>query len=133
MNLSTITLSVAQGSVEGKTYAFDAPARCAIGRACDCDIQLADNLFHADVSRHHCVLEINPPAIRVRDVGSRNGTFVNGVRLDGPHDRPREEQADDSADAGLDLKDGDELRVGHTTFVVHVEKAAGVLLPLFFV
>jgi pSer/pThr/pTyr-binding forkhead associated (FHA) protein len=133
MNLSTITLSVAQGALQGKSFVFDSPAQCAMGRANDCDIRFADNYFHADVSRHHCVLEINPPAIRVRDLGSRNGTYVNGVRLEGPHHFSPDGRTEADTDAGCDLKNGDELRVGNTTFLVHVENAAGVPVPLFFV
>ncbi|KYC36281.1 hypothetical protein WA1_52005 [Scytonema hofmannii PCC 7110] len=32
-------------------------------------------------SRYHCLLDINPPDIRVRDFGSRNGTYVNGKKI----------------------------------------------------
>ena len=34
------------------------------------------------VSRHHFLLEISPPTVRLRDLGSLNGTNVNGVRPD---------------------------------------------------
>jgi pSer/pThr/pTyr-binding forkhead associated (FHA) protein len=30
------------------------------------------------ISRYHCLLDINPPDIRIRDFDSLNGTYVNG-------------------------------------------------------
>jgi pSer/pThr/pTyr-binding forkhead associated (FHA) protein len=73
-----------------------------IGRADDCDLQL-DSDF---VSRHHCrlVIDERDRVVKVRDLGSQNGTFVN----DGPvkSERP--------------LKDGDKLVVGCIPFAVHI-------------
>jgi pSer/pThr/pTyr-binding forkhead associated (FHA) protein len=128
---STITLTVTHGLLQGKEYLFDSPAQCVIGRAGDCEIQLPGDCYHMDVSRHHCLLEIAPPAIAIRDLGSRNGTFVNGVRLERPLDPAREDQPP-SPVAAADLKDGDQLQVGHTRFQVKVENAGGVLIPILF-
>jgi hypothetical protein len=50
----------------------------AVGRAPDNDLVLAD----AEVSRHHARLEPNGAAWRVVDLGSTNGTWVNGARVD---------------------------------------------------
>ena len=126
---STVILSVAQGVLKGREYSYVAPARCVIGRARDCDIQLPGDCFHADVSRHHCVLDIAPPAVHVRDLGSRNGTFVNGVRID----LPREEPSAAPDAGGLDLKSGDQIQLGSTAFQVKVETVADMpALPLFF-
>lgn len=36
------------------------------------------------VSRRHAVLEIRGTAITIEDLGSKNGTFVAGVRIAGP-------------------------------------------------
>jgi pSer/pThr/pTyr-binding forkhead associated (FHA) protein len=33
------------------------------------------------ISRYHCLLDINSPDIRVRDLGSLNGTIVNGKKI----------------------------------------------------
>jgi hypothetical protein len=43
-----------------------------------------DNLL----SRHHCQLEIDPPAVLVGDLGSLNGTYLNGRKLE-PLERDR--------------------------------------------
>ncbi|REK17675.1 MAG: FHA domain-containing protein [Planctomycetota bacterium] len=50
-----------------------------IGRAADCDYVV--NCTFA--SRHHCVLKTDGDRVVVRDLGSRNGTFVNRARVDG--------------------------------------------------
>lgn len=48
------------------------------------------------VSRRHASITVAGDVVTVEDLGSRNGTWVNGVRLDKPHT----------------LQDGDQLRVG---------------------
>jgi transcriptional regulator with GAF, ATPase, and Fis domain len=50
-----------------------------IGRGEDCDIQI----LHKSVSRRHAVLRAGSPAI-LEDLGSSNGTRVNGVHITGP-------------------------------------------------
>src|SRR5262245_64113970 len=77
MNSTKITVTV-ENSVDPKQFTFEEPARCVVGRAEDCDIQFLPQPEHANVSRHHCVLDINPPMVTIRDLGSRNGTYVNG-------------------------------------------------------
>jgi len=51
-----------------------------IGRGDTCHIQLDDEL----ISREHCRLQITRDIVRVVDLGSRNGTFVNGARVQQP-------------------------------------------------
>lgn len=48
-----------------------------IGRSRDCDIPVSDDL----VSRKHAVLRVTGGRASIRDTGSRNGTFVNGDRI----------------------------------------------------
>ncbi|MGO1051886.1 FHA domain-containing serine/threonine-protein kinase [Crossiella sp. CA198] len=75
---TTITLS-ADDLVRDKV--FREPASCVIGRSLDCDLRLGTG--DKRVSRRHCVLEIDPPEARLRDLGSRNGTRVNGEPVTG--------------------------------------------------
>jgi eukaryotic-like serine/threonine-protein kinase len=130
---STITLTVTQGMLQGKEYVFDGPSLCMVGRASDSDLQLPSDCFHADISRRHCLLEIDPPAIRVRDLDSRNGTFVNGVRIC----RSSDTQVDgsDAGDdtSGCELKDGDEVQLGNVRFRVTIDTRNSVPVPLLFV
>ncbi len=48
-----------------------------VGRAATCDIRLSTN----NVSKEHCQLETFDDKLIVSDLGSRNGTFVNGVQV----------------------------------------------------
>lgn len=56
---------------------FIAPARCLIGRSRACDLVLAAR----DVSSQHAVLQWSGERWEVQDLGSRNGTFVDEVRV----------------------------------------------------
>ncbi|MEM9195332.1 MAG: FHA domain-containing protein [Myxococcota bacterium] len=49
----------------------------AIGRGSDCDLVLEDSM----VSRRHCLIHASEAAIRLEDLGSRNGVLVNGTRV----------------------------------------------------
>ena len=64
-------------------------ALISIGRASDNDVIVDDSL----VSRHHCQLKLQHGAYSFADLGSRNGSFVNGQPVDeialGPGDRIR--------------------------------------------
>lgn len=48
-----------------------------IGRGEDCDLPLHD----PEVSRHHCLIRVRGQEIMVTDLGSSNGTYINGHRL----------------------------------------------------
>jgi DNA-binding NarL/FixJ family response regulator len=78
-------------------------ARVTIGRASSNDVVVADDL---QASRIHAVLEELPAGWCIRDLNARNGTFVNGERVD--RDRP--------------LLPGDEVRVGSTRLVYRAER-----------
>jgi transcriptional regulator with PAS, ATPase and Fis domain/pSer/pThr/pTyr-binding forkhead associated (FHA) protein len=66
------------GPKRGVTREFDRVLR--IGRSHEADLQLIDER----VSRDHCTLEVTPDGVKLRDLGSRNGTWLNGKRLDAP-------------------------------------------------
>jgi pSer/pThr/pTyr-binding forkhead associated (FHA) protein len=48
-----------------------------IGRGTDCDLRLGSS----SISRHHCMLRIRKGEATLVDLGSANGTFVNGNRV----------------------------------------------------
>jgi len=124
MPLSKVILRVAKGALKEQEYVFSDRTHCILGRAEDCDIQVPLDQDHADVSRHHCLFDLDPPAIRVRDLGSRNGTYVNGEKIG---QRPIQL---DSSESGIlphsttqALKPGDVVRVGSTVIRVDVDVA----------
>lgn len=53
---------------------------CVVGRSTEADLPLADDL----VSRRHAMFSLRDGAICVEDLGSRNGTFLNGFPVGGP-------------------------------------------------
>ena len=75
-----------------------------IGRSDDSHFCLPQDRFF---SRHHCILEIAPPQAFIRDLGSTNGTFVNGQRVETAY-----------------LKSGDRIQGGET--VLEVEVSTGL-------
>jgi pSer/pThr/pTyr-binding forkhead associated (FHA) protein len=117
-----VKLTITQGLSEGKEFAFHESTIGMIGRAEDCLLRLPNTLPHLNVSRHHCLLDIDPPEVWVRDLGSRNGTYVNG-RMIGQRERGRPPEET----AALDLPEyllgeGDEVRVGDTVFRVSISE-----------
>ena len=78
---SKVTLTITGGNLKGQEFTFGSHTTCIISRAKDCHPNIPDDEKHRRISRSHCLLEINPPDIRIRDFGSKNGTFVNGKKI----------------------------------------------------
>ena len=119
--MPAITLTITQGKSQGKQFTFEDRTICIIGRARNCNIQLPSDRHHATVSRYHCLLDINPPDIRIRDFGSRNGTNVNGKCIG---KREKHHTSSEGAKLNLteyDLHDGDEIKLGNTLFKVSID------------
>lgn len=66
-------------SKNGNEYVDVKGVTFTIGRAADCDLQL----MHPTVSRHHCELSGFGPLTTIKDLGSSNGTYLNGRLLVG--------------------------------------------------
>jgi hypothetical protein len=73
-----VTLRVLAGPYTGREFTFDQHDTFLIGRSESAHLYLPEDRFF---SRHHCLLEIAPPRCFLRDLGSTNGTFVNGQRV----------------------------------------------------
>jgi len=119
MLAARITLTITEGLVKGEEYVFHDTARWVLGRSPDCDIVFPTDLLHRDISRHHCAFEINPPTVRVRDLNSLNGTYVNGEQI-GQDPDPLARGGSDREWDTLELRDGDEVRVGNTAIGISV-------------
>jgi pSer/pThr/pTyr-binding forkhead associated (FHA) protein len=70
-----VVLRGVSGSYFGKIVPVR--GRLVIGRGADCDLVLDE----AEMSRRHAVIENSGDGIYLRDLGSANGTFVNGVQV----------------------------------------------------
>ena len=95
-----VTLNVVAGPQTGRAFTFDQHDTFMIGRSEDSHFCLPHDRFF---SRHHCIVEIAPPQAFLRDLGSTNGTFVNGLRVDSTY-----------------LKHGDRIQGGETVLEVQV-------------
>jgi pSer/pThr/pTyr-binding forkhead associated (FHA) protein len=117
---SKITLTITQGKLSRKQYVFESRSTCIVGRNDDCNLQIADKV-DMTISRYHCLLDINPPDIRVRDLGSLNGTFVNGKKIG---QRQRQQPAQEAVKLSFpeyNLQDGDEIKLGDILFKISVQ------------
>ncbi len=98
-----VTLNVVAGPQTGRAFSFEQHDTFMIGRSEDAQFCLPEDRFF---SRHHCILEIAPPQAFLRDLGSTNGTFVNGMRVETAY-----------------LKSGDRIQGGETVLEVDVSTA----------
>jgi len=85
---------------DGERRSFSLPRTITvIGRREDCDLRIP----LGDVSRKHCRFIADNDVLRVEDLGSSNGTFHNGVRIQEAVVNP-----------------GDNVQVGPVMFVVQI-------------
>lgn len=78
MNKFKACLTIQKGGEQGRQYVIRAGQEFVIGRSLGCTISLGDGL----ISRRHCVLQLDARGLRVTDLGSRNGTLLDGKRLE---------------------------------------------------
>jgi eukaryotic-like serine/threonine-protein kinase len=124
-----MTLTVKGGRLDGYDFPIEMTGTYVIGRANDCDVRLPCGEEFQTVSRHHCLLGVNPYTLWVRDLGSRNGTCINGDQIGKPEVWAKFDDAEIGPCAEHELKDGDELKVGGTILRVQVP-AAPVASPI---
>lgn len=96
-------LTVVSGPFSGRVIEVS-DAKYLIGREEDCNLRPDSRL----ISRHHCVFLQDGFTLRVRDLGSRNGTFVNGERIKN----------------AVSLNSGDTVSIGEMSLKVELPEAA---------
>ena len=97
-----VRLKVLQGSKTGKEIKLPTP-QCLVGRSDECHLRPQTDA----ISRRHCLIMTTENEVVVRDLKSRNGTFVNGEKVAGE----------------AVLLSGDQLRIGPLSFEVVIETA----------
>ncbi len=75
-----MVLKVIEGSLKGEEFQFEETGLCLIGRDEGCSISIPRKK-DVGISRRHCLLIITDSSIRIRDLYSTNGTYVNSHRL----------------------------------------------------
>jgi hypothetical protein len=76
VNQYEISLTVVGGSWDGHTFSVH-PGDNLLGKVSECDVHLPTEA----VSRRHCTILLTETQIRVIDLGSLNGTFLNGTLI----------------------------------------------------
>ncbi|MCC5878124.1 MAG: sigma 54-interacting transcriptional regulator [Candidatus Sumerlaeia bacterium] len=99
-----LALMVMNGPAQGQQVVLDRPI--LLGRDPRSRVPFDDER----VSRHHAYIEQSEHKIMVRDLGSKNGTFLNGRELIEP----------------VELKPDDQLRLGKTLLLVSVVDVEGM-------
>ena len=90
-----IVISAKSTAGIGRMHKLDKAQEVILGRSTDCQLQVDDD----GISRRHARVGIDQNGqFRVVDLGSTNGTYVNGVRVD-----------------AVVLKDGDKIQIGSNT------------------
>jgi len=101
-----VSLAIVSGPAGGQSIPVQ-EGTLTIGRETECAVRVDDPF----VSGLHCVLIRDATGLRVRDLGSKNGTFVNGKCI---------------GDQFVDLNSGDFLSVGTEVFRVDLKRASGL-------
>ncbi len=97
-----VKLKVIGGKNDGKEIRISVP-EFIIGRGDDAHLKPVSDL----ISRRHCSIKLDGNKVIVADLGSRNGSFINGQQLTAPHV----------------AKVGDILRVGRLQFEILIDVA----------
>jgi pSer/pThr/pTyr-binding forkhead associated (FHA) protein len=89
------TAEPGQGAATQRTFPLTSPLTI-LGRGTDCDLRLVDQ----GVSRHHAEIRVEDGDVVLLDLGSTNGTFVEGQPI-----------------RRVSLRDGTRVTLGRTTLV----------------
>jgi pSer/pThr/pTyr-binding forkhead associated (FHA) protein len=116
---SKVELQVKQGKGTGKVFPFTEHDTFVFGRMPDCHACIPDD---NQVSRHHFILEANPPQACLRDLGSLNGTWVNGKKFGAREKGETPEKGAKRRYPEVTLKHGDRITVGQTELEVSIEQ-----------
>lgn len=102
-------LKILVGKHQGKVIPL-AAKKFLVGREQDCHLRPNSDL----VSRHHCVFTIDDYTVRLRDLGSTNGTQVNGENIRGE----------------ISLEDGAKVTIGKLELQLVVRAAVKEEIPV---
>ncbi len=116
-----IILRALNGHRKGQEFMLENEADYTLGRARDCSCVLDDPLCL--VSRRHCQIKVHAPFVRIQDLGSRNGTRVNGASIGPCEQGPRLTDVPQVLFAERPLDDGDTVQIAGYELQVEFEPA----------
>jgi len=95
---------------DGSRKSFPLPSSVTvIGRRHDCDLCIP----LTPVSRRHCQISLNKDTLKVRDLDSRNGTYLNGKQINNE----------------TTIGAGDYLSIGPLTFLLQIDGQPKEIVP----
>ena len=98
-----VVLRVIAGPHAGEDYVFDRHDTFVVGRSSQVQFPVPEDRW---LSRDHFLIEFNPPVCYLKDMGSTNGTKLNGMAVDEAR-----------------LRDGDIIEAGHSQFQILVQSS----------
>ena len=110
-----VEILVTEGPAKGKRFVLDKPTYFLFGRRADAHLSIPNDQY---VSRQHFALQISEEECRLRDLNSKNGVIVNGVRYGG-----RTVHSDAIRQAPINevcLQNGDQISIGTTHIQVNI-------------
>jgi serine/threonine-protein kinase len=99
-----VILRVRSGPHAGQEYRLDRPDTFVVGRSAQAQFSMHEDRL---LSREHFRIELSPPLCRLHDLGSTNGTKVNGLRVE-----------------TTTLRDGDKITAGDSSFQIELVEGA---------
>ncbi len=114
-----IRINITKGPMKGREFTFPNHDVFIFGREeSTCHVFVENDPY---VSRHHFILEVNPPRLRLCDLGSRNGTIVNSVKYGGRKILKDKRLMRKATGVTVDLAHGDMIEAGKTVFRIVFE------------
>ena len=104
---SNYALKFISGKYQGGEFPLRADREIVVGRSADLDMVLVEDM----VSRRHARIAVSNGRIVIADLGSTNGTFVNGQRIE-----------------ETELKEGDRILIGTSILKLVVQAEGGASL-----
>ena len=98
-----ITLEVQDGPDAGRRIRLPETGSIRVGRSEEVDFRLRDGFL----SQKHFAIEVRDGKCHLRDLNSRNGTFLKGEKI-----------------SEADLQSGSQIHAGHTAFLLRIEGKA---------
>jgi eukaryotic-like serine/threonine-protein kinase len=98
-----VVLRVTSGPHAGEEHLLDQPGLFVVGRSSQAGFSMQEDRL---LSREHFVIEVDPSLCSLKDLGSTNGTKINGLRVE-----------------TAPLRDGDVITAGHSAFVVQLDNS----------
>ncbi len=119
---ASVKLTVHGGPIDGQQLVFSDRSFCTVGRSHSCCLRVPPTADFQEVSRRHCLFDIDPPNAKVCDLSSLNGTFVNETKIG--QRTVMSSLGRLTRSPAVSLRDGDRVRLGQLVLRVTIGQPA---------